>query len=359
MLPIFEKNGYNILNIVGELLMKRKLGFLLTALMTSLTLSGCDFLNGIISIEDNDSSKGEPEVEYVVDQEVVDNYYKSYDLTKNGAFLARELQKLCFEKHTVYITYGQVNSYYVTNKDHDSAEAVSPGSTINEWFYTGKHATGTGTREHVWPCANSGNLWAHDKSASKNSNVHNVDLAGYVGGGSDLFHVRTANSAVNTARGNSKFVDFDDADFDGIRSTVAEYGESKGKYNIKIQGHNSSNQYADKCEPDDHMKGDVARIVLYVWTHYAYRSNDVIPSGSIKSGNLEYSYKDMCGGLDLAQIMGYDSLEKCKAALASWNELDPPSSVEKLRNDTVQKIQGNRNPYVDHPELVKKVLGVF
>ena len=38
-----------------------------------------------------------------------------------------------------------------------------------------------------------------------------------------------------------------------------------------------------------------------------------------------------------------------------WNNLDKPSEVEKLRNTTVQKVQGNRNPFVDYPDLVEKM----
>ncbi len=53
--------------------------------------------------------------------------------------------------------------------------------------------------------------------------------------------------------------------------------------------------------------------------------------------------------------MGYDSEERCLEVLKAWNKLDAPSNVEKLRNETVQKIQGNRNPFVDHPELVDQL----
>lgn len=325
----------------------KKFRYLLTVAVASLSLAGCDF----IQIVDSDSDSSEAEV--VVDPVVIDEYYKGYKLTASGGRLALELQQNCFDKHKNYITYGQVNSYYVTNSSHDSAEAVAPGSKKNQWFYTGKEATGTGTREHVWPCANSSQLWIHDDSAG----VHYVDYSYYVGGGSDLYHVRTANSAVNTARGNSKFVDFSDPAFDAIRSGVEEVGESNGKYVIKIQGHSRTAsgqiQYAQKCEPADEMKGDIARIITYVWVHYTERG--ITPSGSITSGKNQYKYSDMTGQLSLTNIMGYESVAKCKEVLKAWNKLDPPSNVEKHRNDTVQKIQGNRNPFVDYPDLMDQL----
>ena len=40
--------------------------------------------------------------------------------------------------------------------------------------------------------------------------------------------------------------------------------------------------------------------------------------------------------------------------MVKWNNLDPVSETEKLRNQTVQAIQGNRNPFVDYPHLMAK-----
>ena len=38
--------------------------------------------------------------------------------------------------------------------------------------------------------------------------------------------------------------------------------------------------------------------------------------------------------------------------LVSWHEADPPDAYDVARNDYVQSIQQNRNPFVDHPEYV-------
>ena len=333
--------------------MKRKFKFLFPLILTTFAVTGCSF----ISIEEAETIK-----EVVVDQTVLDNYYKDYDLTETGGYLELELQKMCFEKHTNWVTYGQVNGYFnrKTKKENgktvvvqNSAEAIGDGSDKNQFFYTGKEASSVGTREHVWPCANSGSLWVHDKNAG----IRYVDYSNYIGGGSDLYHIRTANTKVNTARGNSKFVDFKDEEFDAIRSGVTEYGENGGKWNIKIQGYETTSsgeiQYAQKCEPDNNMKGDVARIILYIYIHY--RNRGYYPEGEQVSGNYTYVFKDMLGALSLQNIMGYTSDEKCMEVLKAWNKLDPPSNVEKLRNDTVQKIQGNRNPFVDYPNLVDRM----
>jgi len=327
--------------------MKSKFRFLLPLLAATMSLSGCF----IEIVKDDPTTEDDYNAPIVVG-----DYYKDYDLTKTGGRLILELQKQCFDKHKNYVSYGQVNSYYSKTTNRNSVEAISDGSSLNQYFYTGKEATGYGTREHVWPCANSGALWVHDDNAES---VHNVDKSYYTGGGSDLYHVRTCNTNVNTARGNGKYVDFDHTEFTSIKSDVATYGENKGKYQLTLYGasKNSSGvyQYADKVEVDDHMKGDVARIVLYVWLHYTDRG--ITPSGSVKGSDNKHTYNftDMVGSLALTSVMGYGTEERCKEVLKEWNKLDAPSEVEKLRNDTVQRVQGNRNPFVDHPELVDQM----
>lgn len=41
--------------------------------------------------------------------------------------------------------------------------------------------------------------------------------------------------------------------------------------------------------------------------------------------------------------------------LIEWHNQDPPSSDEKRRNDIIEKLQGTRNTFIDHPEKVKQL----
>ena len=78
--------------------------------------------------------------------------------------------------------------------------------------------------------------------------------------------------------------------------------------------------------------------------HYNELDDSKIPS----------KYRSLTGNLNITKVIGFSSYSKVATILKEWNELDPVSEVEKRRNHTVMKIQGNRNPFVDHPELMDK-----
>ena len=101
-------------------------------------------------------------------------------------------------------------TYKSKSADRESTDVV-PNESLMEFYYTGKKVPySNGTREHVWPCADSSGLWTHGGSTKGD---WNVDLETYIGGGSDLYHVRPVDSKVNTARGDAAFVCFSDSEF--------------------------------------------------------------------------------------------------------------------------------------------------
>jgi endonuclease I len=46
------------------------------------------------------------------------------------------------------------------------------------------------------------------------------------------------------------------------------------------------------------------------------------------------------------------------STLIEWHENDPVDDFEMNRNNVIESIQGNRNPFIDHPEFVNKIWGV-
>jgi endonuclease I len=93
------------------------------------------------------------------------------------------------------------------------------------------------------------------------------------------------------------------------------------------------------------MKGNVARAILYMDVRYEGGTN---PTTGTAEPDLRLtdnaSLIAPTGGNASVAYMGLLSV------LLQWNQEDPVDDAERLRNDAVQSYQGNRNPFVDHPE---------
>ena len=93
-------------------------------------------------------------------------------------------------------------------------------------------------------------------------------------------------------------------------------------------------------EPADPWKGDFARGYMYMATAYQ-----------------DYNWE----GTQAHQILlqgAYPTLQKWAYTLyIQWAKADKPDAIEIKRNNDVAKIQGNRNPYVDFPNLMEYVWG--
>ena len=94
-------------------------------------------------------------------------------------------------------------------------------------------------------------------------------------------------------------------------------------------------------EPDDEYKGDFARIYFYMVT--CYKSDVHNWPGC---DQLDYSSNNYKAFSDWSIRM-----------LLEWHRADPVSAKEIARNEGVYIEQGNRNPFVDHPELAEYIWG--
>ena len=94
-------------------------------------------------------------------------------------------------------------------------------------------------------------------------------------------------------------------------------------------------------EPDDEYKGDFARIYFYMVT--CYKSDVQNWPGC---DQLDYSSNNYKAFSDWSIRM-----------LLEWHRADPVSAKEIARNEGVYEEQGNRNPFVDHPELAEYIWG--
>ena len=162
-----------------------------------------------------------------------------------------------------------------------------------------KNAASSWNREHCWPQSLSNGNWGTSE------------------GGTDILHLRPTYSSTNSSRGNLKYGD---------------NNKSGAKYYNDTMLYGYAPKNATYFEPVDAVKGDVARIIMYVWTTY--------------TGWSGYSSLNI-----LNVFQSYDTL-------LSWHTADQPDVMEGNRNDYCQTSrQKNRNPFVDHPELAWKIFG--
>ncbi len=91
-------------------------------------------------------------------------------------------------------------------------------------------------------------------------------------------------------------------------------------------------------EPAPEYRGDFARTYFYMATAYEYLEWTAYPQYISNTNYLMFS----------------DSIQK---VLLDWHRADPVSEKELCRADQISSIQGNRNPYIDYPELVEYIWG--
>ncbi|SET18618.1 endonuclease I family protein [[Clostridium] polysaccharolyticum] len=221
----------------------------------------------------------------------------------SGSSLKSRLYTLMNSTMTKSVTYKSLTTYW----PYTDAEKGKSGTVL---FYSDEYSTSF-NREHVWP-KSRGSFYQ-------------------IKGGCDLHHLRPANAAVNSTRGNHTMGNLNH------KGTAVTYsGKTVGWLDTG----------ADMFEPLDNVKGDVARIYLYMYVRW-------------QQPNL---YQDVAKS-ELPAMDSDDSANDGQAViesldtLLSWMASDPVDTWEMSRNDLTQDIQGNRNVFIDYPELAWKLFG--
>ncbi len=231
-------------------------------------------------------------------------YYKSIDASKTGLALRSDLAKLITETHKNYTTYDGLAKVYKTT----DVDPNNPNNII--WFYTGESVkfsgfggnVGTTNREHVWP-KDGGNAFP-EKS----------------GPGSDAHHLRPLETQLNSSRGSKSFDEVPQ-----IQSNIVKQNGSTTYKNLCYS-------YKNFFYPGVGYRGATARILMYMQTRWGNQYN----------------------------LQFVDSAGSCKtigkiSTLMKWHLTEPVTEQEIRRNEAVYKLQGNRNPFIDHPEYATKI----
>ncbi len=147
-----------------------------------------------------------------------------------------------------------------------------------------------------------------------------------IGPGCDIFNVIPSEQKANGAKSNYPL---------GIVAGTASFDNGVTKV-----GKSGVNGYDDTVfEPKDSYKGDFARIYFYVATCY--------PDLLWNDNNA----KAMTNSTELTLQSWIIPM------LLEWNDADPVDAAEIQRNEDVYKQQGNRNPFIDYPELADYIWG--
>lgn len=288
---------------------KRIVSFCLAALM-------CLGITAIV----NSASVG-----YVVADAATD-YYAGITATSGNALLG-QVHDLITKTHTYYSTYADCR-----DKGTITDPALNGETGVVEFYthetiksFTTGSGTGVWNREHVWCKSLSNGLW------TKVSNTNR-------GGGADLHHIRPTESGLNSSRGNDRY--------GVVTNGTAKYTKTTSGAISQLAGYSKG----DVFEPLDNVKGDVARIIMYVYVHYNTYSN--VYGSTNGSGSSDYF-----GTLNFTHVISATSESAAIELLLEWHNSDPVDQIEITRNEAVYSIQGNKNPFIDNPEYADAIWG--
>ena len=199
-------------------------------------------------------------------------------------------------------------------QNHDNMILVYTGRSQDKGYRDGtgnysQYENGNGThnnswnREHVWPKSHG----FPDEDDNAYTDVHNL---------------KPCDRSVNTSRGTK------DYDFGGSQHSEATECLTD----------------SDSWEPSDSVKGDIARILFYMVVRYdpGYDHNN-------NSFDLEL--------VDYTTPNNNDPILGKLSSLIQWHYDDPVDDFEINRNEIIYGYQQNRNPFIDHPNLVSFLWG--
>ena len=204
--------------------------------------------------------------------------------------------------------------------------------------------TDTDSRGYYIDMYSNYDLYNYSRKCGNYSNIgdcvnreHSIPSSWWGGGKqaqySDIFNIVPTDGYVNNQRSNYPYGVCEG----GTRLTNGQY-VAKGR-----KGASTHAGYTGVVfEPDDEYKGDFARAYFYMATCY----NNIISSWTKANGSSFFAGNSYPVFTDYAITL-----------LMEWHRLDPVSEKETTRNCYAHAWQGNRNPFIDHPELAEHIWG--
>ncbi|MCM2335849.1 MAG: endonuclease [Pseudomonas sp.] len=213
----------------------------------------------------------------------------------------------------------------------------------NRSYLKGSERAGTGTgitynREHTWP-----------NSLGFGSATGDLGLphAPYT----DTHMLYLSDTTYNADRGNKPYAGCALSGGCGERATEANagFGGGTGVYPGNSNWLKGPNGNTGSFEVWGHRKGDIARAILYMAIRYEGGRH---PVNGQSEPDLELT-NDRSRIVVTSASPAYMGL---LSDLLAWHQADPPDAAERERNEVIYSFQGNRNPFIDHPEWATSAL---
>ncbi|MBQ2540118.1 MAG: endonuclease [Paludibacteraceae bacterium] len=253
-------------------------------------------------------------------------YYNSVN-GKQDSQLREALTALVYSKHTTNVGYtwdfndidivgGEVLDMYSTCVWTVSSDQCGGYSGICDCY----------NREHVVP-----------------QNLFNESLPQK----GDRHHLFLTDGKINGMRSSYPFGETNvTTGFSGISNSEKALGKL---------GTSSGNFTGTVYEPDDEYKGDIARAIMYMAIRYATASDCRVGSGTSNSYPVTAWSSNAMFSSSLSTNYGLSNASV--TVYMAWHRADPPSAKEIARNNGVEALQGNRNPFIDYPDLAEYLWG--
>ncbi|KAA0126357.1 T9SS type A sorting domain-containing protein [Chryseobacterium sp. SN22] len=243
-----------------------------------------------------------------------------------GAALKSKLKQIITNGHVDHGYSGLWSGYQTTDRDNISMPGYENDNTILDIY--SENPNGTDPYNFTYgstQCGGSG----YSNEGDCYNREHVVPQSLFNEGfpmKSDIHFIRATDGKVNGMRSNYPFGKVGPASFTSQNGSKLGTSVSPG-YSGTV------------FEPIDAFKGDVARMILYFVTRYETQLS------GFSSGN-------MLGGSAFPGLQDWELNQ-----LLAWHAADPVSATEIARNNASYNYQGNRNPYIDHPEYVAQIWG--
>lgn len=271
-----------------------------------------------------------------------DDYYADVDDGSPGA-LRCSLHRT-IRGHTAYPYSGSGTSTWTILEIADE-DPANPGRILdayrNRSYAKGDDRAGSGSgltynREHSWP--NSLGF----PSASGDLGLPNAPYT-------DAHMLYLTDAGYNADRGNKPYADCPASANCGARATEANGGRGGGNGAGDSNWVKGPDGNGGSFEVWDARKGDMARAVMYMAIRYEGGRD---PASGQSEPDLELT-DDRSRIVKTSASPAYMGL---LATLLAWHQADPPDAAERARNEVVYSFQGNRNPFIDHPEWATRAL---